>query len=457
MTRATFTVPPIAPPSSRPDHDQGLGHREPSLVERLAGDDPRQAGDGTQRTTSSSVATPAADAITGTDEAAATSAKPSTSGPSSVPSRLMSVMTNASQPGSSRAGPSGAAHVASVQPLHRDVTPRDDRGRRPRAATAATARPRRTSLRRPTPSRPAPRRRRPGPRVRNGAHAATRSARPPGRRPPPRPTPRRDGSAGSPVACRVEVDDVDPARARRRRTKPPAPRDRRRTRSPARSRPARAGPHDRRAGRSPGRAPSADGSRRPRARVKLASKRSPSPLDFSGWNCVATTLSSRNTTLRIVPYSHVAATTPASEGTPCNECTKYIHGEAPSPANIGSSGRDTCSWFHCICGRFTPARDPADPPRDDAETRDLRIFVGRPNNICMPTQIPRKGRPDATASRTGSSSPARRRAAMHRPNAPTPGSTTASASRMRPTSAVRRASAPTCLSAFSAERRLPMP
>ena len=45
----------------------------------------------------------------------------------------------------------------------------------------------------------------------------------------------------------------------------------------------------------------------------------------------------------------------------------------------------------------------------------------------------------------------------HAPNAPTPGSTTASAASTSAGSVTRRAAAPTCCSAFSAERRLPMP
>ena len=46
---------------------------------------------------------------------------------------------------------------------------------------------------------------------------------------------------------------------------------------------------------------------------------------------------------------------------------------------------------------------------------------------------------------------------MHRPKAPTPGSTTPSAAAISSGSAVSRASAPTRSSAFWAERRLPIP
>ena len=48
-------------------------------------------------------------------------------------------------------------------------------------------------------------------------------------------------------------------------------------------------------------------------------------------------------------------------------------------------------------------------------------------------------------------------ARMHAPNAPTPGSTTASAAAIASASAVSVASAPRCCSAFSADRRFPIP
>ncbi len=54
------------------------------------------------------------------------------------------------------------------------------------------------------------------------------------------------------------------------------------------------------------------------------------------------------------------------------------------------------------------------------------------NSICIPTQIPRNGRPEATASCAGPSRPAARSDAMHAPNAPTPGRTTPSASAINP-------------------------
>ena len=75
----------------------------------------------------------------------------------------------------------------------------------------------------------------------------------------------------------------------------------------------------------------------------------------------------------------------------------------------------------------------------------------------MPTQMPRKGRPERAAARVTSSSPAARSASMHAPKAPTPGSTTASAASIVATSAVSEASAPTVTNALCAEWRFPMP
>jgi hypothetical protein len=78
-------------------------------------------------------------------------------------------------------------------------------------------------------------------------------------------------------------------------------------------------------------------------------------------------------------------------------------------------------------------------------------------SICIPTQIPRNGRPSVAAERVTTSRPLARSARMHAPKLPTPGSTTASAASISPASVVSRASAPRCWSAFSADRRFPIP
>ncbi len=69
----------------------------------------------------------------------------------------------------------------------------------------------------------------------------------------------------------------------------------------------------------------------------------------------------------------------------------------------------------------------------------------------------KNGTSPAMAARATFSRPLSRKARAHAPKAPTPGSTTASAASTSAGSVTRRAAAPTCCSAFSADRRLPMP
>ena len=215
-----------------------LGDGEPALVERLAGDD---AGDARHRRRARrrrrATATPPL-AMTGTSVAAAAAARPSTSGPASMPSRPMSVMTNAAAAGNRCSASASCTPLALGPPVHGElaVAMVETDGDRHDAADAcstsdglahrgrahhdagdagvgersrivdACARRRRSA--------PARRRRR------RAAIAAT-TAR----------------LTGEPGPRGVEVDDVDPRRARRRRTTRRPRRDRRRRSSRGRSRP----------------------------------------------------------------------------------------------------------------------------------------------------------------------------------------------------------------------------
>ena len=79
------------------------------------------------------------------------------------------------------------------------------------------------------------------------------------------------------------------------------------------------------------------------------------------------------------------------------------------------------------------------------------------NSSCIPRQMPSVGTPCSTRSLSMASRPSPRTASIAFGNAPTPGSTIASAARMRSWSRVISGAAPTRASAFSTERRLPMP
>ena len=86
---------------------------------------------------------------------------------------------------------------------------------------------------------------------------------------------------------------------------------------------------------------------------------------------------------------------------------------ADRPANIGSSGSARVSRFHCICGRGSS--DPSQrivPGMMPSPTAESSSSLPS-NSICIPTQIPRNGRPESTASSTASSRSASRSAAMH--------------------------------------------
>ena len=100
------------------------------------------------------------------------------------------------------------------------------------------------------------------------------------------------------------------------------------------------------------------------------------------------------------PYEHVAAITAGSSGTACSEWTKYTHASSERPANIGSSAIVRVNRFHCICGRGSSVPShrivPGITPSPRAESSSSLLS----NSICMPTQMPRKGRPESTASST---------------------------------------------------------
>ena len=228
----------------------------------------------------------------------------------------------------------GAEHrgqAVEVGPLERAVAPDLGDDERGHAGIGELARPRRAGLvPSPAPSparRPRGRGRRgrrrpgsaaPGRRTRSGCSSAavpittratpastSASAAASSRTPPPVCTGHRhgrgDGRDDRPVdrlagAGGVEVDDVDPRRARGLERERPGPPGRRRRRSRGRSRPGRGARTGRRAGRWPGRAPSRQRSDQAVDGGATARRRSSSAAagrcvaDFSGWNCVAHTL-----------------------------------------------------------------------------------------------------------------------------------------------------------------------
>ena len=68
---------------------------------------------------------------------------------------------------------------------------------------------------------------------------------------------------------------------------------------------------------------------------------------------------------------------------------------SPNPANIGSS-RSNTSRFHCIWGIFGPGGIRRTVPGMTSSPVACSYSSDLVNNICIPTQIPRNGRPDAT-------------------------------------------------------------
>ncbi len=74
----------------------------------------------------------------------------------------------------------------------------------------------------------------------------------------------------------------------------------------------------------------------------------------------------------------------------------------------------------------------------------------------MPRQIPKKGFSASAAARSASTNPARRRASIASPKAPTPGRTTPSAARTSSGRSVIRASSPAIVQAWRTLYRLPI-
>ena len=121
---------------------QRLGHREPPFVQRLAGDDAAEARDRRRAPRRRRATTTPPLAITGTSVAAAAAASPSTSGPASMPSRPMSVMTNAAAVGNRPSASSSCTPLALGPAVHRElavavVEPDGDRRRRADAASTS--------------------------------------------------------------------------------------------------------------------------------------------------------------------------------------------------------------------------------------------------------------------------------------------------------------------------------
>ena len=119
----------------------------------------------------------------------------------------------------------------------------------------------------------------------------------------------------------------------------------------------------------------------------------------------------------------------------------------------------TSSTFHCICGPLHPVGQQPHRAGQDAEPGGAGALLGALEEQ-LHADADAEERPPGVdgLERELRRGPRSRSASMHRPKAPTPGSTTRVGARpISRGSAVRRASAPTRSSAFCAERRLPMP
>ena len=147
----------------------------------------------------------------------------------------------------------------------------------------------------------------------------------------------------------------------------------------------------------------------------------------------------------------------------------------PGPAPARTSARGRRAWPRAGPRQRRRAREgdevPADvrelapaPPRaarrGRAGTRGRWRHRARPTRrtaAASPGTRPAWARPRPTCSRSSSSRPSSARLAIARGNAPTPGTTSPSAARMTSWSFVIVGAAPTRASAFSTERRLPIP
>ncbi len=121
-----------------------------------------------------------------------------------------------------------------------------------------------------------------------------------------------------------------------------------------------------------------------------------------------------------------------------------------------------------MCGS-TPASSRSTVPGQAAQPSVRQSFPGATvpgppgasvlavNSTCMPTQMPRTGRPSSSRRAISLSPPTARSPDMHAANAPTPGTASPSQSSAASASAVTSTSAPTRASARCAERRFPEP
>ena len=431
MTRAVRTG------SHRAERRTGLGHPEAVLVERRADDDAGQVP---------AAATPGRPAprgrrgcrrrrrrSTGIVVRSSTARSPSTSGPSSVPSRVISVTITASTPASSNRRSTSSTLTAGA------VEPAAHGGHAPARSSSPTATGWRAAIRRtrsgssiaavPMTTRATP----------ASASAAAASSE---RTPPPvctgtpcDPDGRGDGADdvavdGSPLRAAsrsttwihrapaaanagghgdriVAVDGLGVVVALTRRTACPP----RRSMAGYRSTPVMPPP------------------RLVADEVAPAGRGRPA-ADFSGWNCVAPTLSRSHggddavRRSRTWPPRHRRRRA-RREG---------VHEVHPRPVverrrSIGSPGRVSVSRFHCICGRFTVAGSsrtvPGRTPRPTAPGSLLAAVEQHLHADADPEERPARCRRPRGRRRRGRASSQRLHAP---PKAPTPGSTTAAAS-----------------------------
>ncbi len=156
------------------------------------------------------------------------------------------------------------------------------------------------------------------------------------------------------------------------------------------------------------------------------------PVDplFSGWNWVANTLPFCTAEMKLVPYvvSVKAQGAASGEGMARYECTKYT----------SSSGLS--AWMSLVCFCINRPFQPMWGTESLAEeSKRLMVPLMMPspftpgvsslpsNSVCMPRQIPKKGRSARMYSRKGWVKPLASRTSMALPKLPTPGKTITSA------------------------------
>ena len=261
----------------------------------------------------------------------------------------------------------------------------------------------------------------------------------------------------------VEVDDVQEARAGVDPRARGLQRRVARRRSSRRSRPARGARPARRRCRSPGRGSLRRRHRtRAQIRVKFASSARPAAEDFSGWNCTPKTLprrdDGRERARRSRRAEHVVLVGRARRRTSARGRRRAGRGR---PVDAAATGASSATSFQPMCGSFSPPRvERARPRRAAARGPSVAAeLVG--------------ARRTAAACRGRRRAPARRRRARSTDElveaelaqvAASPAGTRRRRARTSPSAArsaswspVSTTSAPTRSSAFSTERRLPIP